>query len=111
MSIGDHLRRIVGGNEVIEVVVVDPVTGTPKGNSYRRAVGAQPVGGVTPADAVLAEASDAIRIGGAGDIVVRFAGDAADTTLTVVAGELLPISVTAVRSAGTTATGIVALYY
>lgn len=46
----------------------------------------------------------------AGTAAVRFADNAADTSLTLTAGVVYPFSIVAVRITGTTATGIVALY-
>lgn len=48
-------------------------------------------------------------IGGAGTIAVIARNDASPVTLTVQAGQLLPIRAKRVRATGTTATGIVAL--
>jgi hypothetical protein len=53
----------------------------------------------------------ALYVGGAGALIVRMAGESADTTFAAVpAGTTLPIQVTHVRSTGTVATSIVALY-
>lgn len=51
----------------------------------------------------------ALLIGGAGNIVLRAVDSAADVTIAVVAGQLLPIRAQFVRASGTTATGIIAL--
>ncbi len=51
----------------------------------------------------------ALLIGGAGDIVLRASASLADVTLTVAAGQCLPIRASHVRATGTTATNIVAL--
>ena len=51
----------------------------------------------------------ALLIGGAGTIEIIAADDADAVTLTVAAG-ILPVRARRVRAAGTTATGIVALY-
>jgi hypothetical protein len=65
---------------------------------------------ITPSDTEdLAERPIALRINGAGDIVVRDeTGE--DVTYTVTAGEVLLIRVVRVLATGTTATGIVAWY-
>lgn len=72
--------------------------------------------GITPSDSV--EISDAngtvktraIYVGGDGDIVVENHEGDPITISGLVAGVLLPISVTKVRATGTTATNIVGLY-
>ena len=55
------------------------------------------------------EAPKAIRADGAGNIVLT-GSDGIDGTFAVSAGEILPFSPAAIKSAGTTATGIKALY-
>lgn len=68
---------------------------------------------VTPHDSnALARGKTAMLfVGGAGAITCRFPGEASDTVMTgVAAGSLLPIQVTHIRSTGTTATNMVALY-
>lgn len=63
---------------------------------------------VTPSDATDLTATRALHVSGAGDLAVRLVGDPTTTiTLTVTAGELLPMRVTRVMAA-TTATGITA---
>lgn len=66
---------------------------------------------VTPSDtAALAPTANALYIGSAGSIVVRPSASGADVTFTSVpAGSILPVSVTAVRATGTTASGIIGL--
>lgn len=62
------------------------------------------------ADVVLANSSRAIYVGGAGNVAVTMAKSGVNLTFTgVPAGTLLPIRVTKVLLAGTTATGIIAL--
>ncbi len=65
---------------------------------------------VTPSDTnVLPLLPKALLIGGAGAITLRAVDAAADVTITVVAGQCLPVRASHIRAAGTTATGIVAL--
>lgn len=62
---------------------------------------------ITPADSALPDVPDAIYVGGDGDLVLRGVDDA-DATFAVVAGQILPVSPTQVRT-GTTATGLIGL--
>jgi hypothetical protein len=58
----------------------------------------------------LARVTRAIFVGSAGNLTVRFAGDAADRTLTgLLAGAVYPFRLSAVRVAGTTAGALVGL--
>lgn len=53
----------------------------------------------------------ALWVGGVGDVVVKLADDTSTTTLTAVAaGTLLPLRPVLVKSTGTTATLIIALW-
>jgi hypothetical protein len=65
---------------------------------------------VTPhATNPLGFATKGLIVGGSGNLTVRFIDDTSDTVIAgVVAGTILPIRVTHVRVAGTTATNIVA---
>lgn len=68
---------------------------------------------VTPHDtnALARGKTAALFVGGAGAITCRFSGEGSDTVMTgVAAGSVLPIEVTHIRSTGTTATNMVALY-
>lgn len=66
---------------------------------------------VTASDSTTLTPTRAVYVGGAGNLAVLFAGDAAAVTLTgVAAGTLLPIQVTKVMSTNTTATSITALW-
>jgi len=72
---------------------------------YTRAVA------VTASDATVLPACDALYIGGAGAVAVRFYQNGANATFTAVpAGTLLPFRVDQVLATGTVATSIVALY-
>lgn len=51
-----------------------------------------------------------IFCGGAGNVVVAPAAGGSDVTFTVVAGQAIPVRVTAVRKTGTTATALVAVW-
>lgn len=51
----------------------------------------------------------ALMIGGAGDLVLRAVDSPADVTVTVGAGQIVPIRAQFVRATGTTATNIVGL--
>lgn len=65
---------------------------------------------VTPSDsAELVSLPKALLIGGAGIVVLRPVDSAADVTIPVVAGQIVPIRASFVRATGTTATQIVAL--
>ena len=65
---------------------------------------------VTPSDSVaLTQLPKALLIGGAGLVVLRPVDSAADVTISVAAGQIVPIRASHVRAGGTTATGIVAL--
>ena len=67
---------------------------------------------VTPHDSnALTDTPKALYVGGAGNLVCRLVDDSADVTFVgVVAGSILPVRVSHVRSTSTTATSIVALY-
>jgi len=69
---------------------------------------------ITPADSDLDNFTRAIYIGGTGDLVVRVPGDLGDTgDITFSAlpvGKTLTIVAKQIRSTGTTATNIVALF-
>jgi hypothetical protein len=67
---------------------------------------------ITPHDSTeLTFTTRALYVGGAGNVVVRLSGDAANVTLVgVVAGTILPIRVILVPATGTTATNIIGLY-
>lgn len=67
---------------------------------------------VTPNDSTdLTNAARGLYIGGAGNVVVDMVGTGSTITFTgVVAGTILPIRVSRVRSTSTTATDIVALW-
>ena len=66
---------------------------------------------VTKSDSTVLPATRGLYVGGAGNINVVMAGDSvAQVLLAVPAGTTLPISVTKVMSASTSATSIVALY-
>lgn len=66
---------------------------------------------VTPANSDLANVTRALYVGGAGDLSLILANDSAAVTFVgVPAGTVLPVRAKQVRSTGTTATNIVALY-
>ena len=67
---------------------------------------------VTPSgsDVTLTNESRLILIGGAGTLKVDMAGTGAGITMTVQAGQELPIAVSQIYNTGTTATGIVAFW-
>jgi hypothetical protein len=66
---------------------------------------------VTPSDATVLTPTKGLYIGGAGNVTVDFADGTTGVLLTAVAvGTLYPISVVKVKSTGTTATAIVAIY-
>lgn len=66
---------------------------------------------VTPSDSTGIGQTIGLFVGGAGNVNVEMS-DGTDCLFTgVLAGQILPISVTKVNSTSTTATNIVALYY
>lgn len=67
---------------------------------------------VTPNDSTdLSDVARSLWVGGSGDLSVDMQGGQTAVAITgVVAGTILPLVVTRVRSTGTTATGIVALW-
>lgn len=67
---------------------------------------------ITPSDGTkLNRPTDAIYVGGAGDIVMRFADANVDVTFKAVpVGTILPVHAVLVKSTLTTATNLVALY-
>jgi hypothetical protein len=65
---------------------------------------------VVPSDAIpLSPLPKALFVGGAGTVTLRTIDSAADVTLSVQAGQILPLRAAYVRSTGTTASGLVAL--
>ena len=65
---------------------------------------------ITPDDAAeLPFLPKALLVGGAGVVVLRAVDSAADVTIPVAAGQILPIRAQFVRATGTTANPIVAL--
>lgn len=66
---------------------------------------------ITPSDTdELAFIARAIHVGADGDVVAILQGDTAAVTFTCKAGTCLPYRVRQVKSTGTTATGLVAVY-
>lgn len=65
---------------------------------------------ITPHATNTFAATRKIICAGAGTLACRFANDATDRSLTLLAGVEYNISITAVRVTGTTATGIVGMY-
>lgn len=65
---------------------------------------------ITPSDVDTFSAGVNVYVGGAGAVVVSPEGGQADVTFTVVAGQVIPVTVLAVKATGTTATGLVAIY-
>lgn len=65
---------------------------------------------VVPGPAPLAQVSRALWIGGGGDLTVEMADGGVVTLAGVQGGTLVPIRVRTVQSAGTSASGIVALW-
>lgn len=64
---------------------------------------------VTPSDATIFEVCRGLYVGTGGNLAVRMADGETITFTNVLAG-IFPIQVDQVRSTGTTATGIIALY-
>lgn len=66
---------------------------------------------VVPADSDLSDITRSIYVGGAGNLAVKMAGNAAIVVFpSVVAGTVLPIRASQIRSTGTNATNIVAMW-
>jgi hypothetical protein len=65
---------------------------------------------ITPHASNEIQETRAIMVNVDGDVAVRFAQSSADVTLTLIAGQIYPFGVIAVRVTGTTATGITGLY-
>jgi hypothetical protein len=65
---------------------------------------------VTPSDSTVLTTTRAIFVGGAGNLAVVMASGNSLTLTGVTAGSLLPMRVTKVKSTGTTATNIAALW-
>ncbi len=65
---------------------------------------------ITPDDEDTFYPTRAITCGADGTVAARFAKSEADVTLTLVAGQVYPFSLIAIRATGTTATDIVGLY-
>lgn len=65
---------------------------------------------VTPNDSTVLNETDALYVGGDGDLAVVHLSGADVTYKAVKAGTLLPLAVTKVKSTGTTATLILACY-
>lgn len=66
---------------------------------------------VTPSDSTQLPATRGVWVGGAGNVAVTMSGDNDAVTFSgVPAGTLLPIRATQIKSTGTTATLILALY-
>jgi hypothetical protein len=65
---------------------------------------------VVPSDSIsLSPVPKALFVGGAGTVTLRTIDSDADVTLSVQAGQILPLRAAYVRSTGTTASGLVAL--
>lgn len=80
-------------------------------NQRYDAVPARQAEAATPSDiTVLFTSTKGVWVGGAGDLAVTMHDGTSVTFPGVVAGSLLPISVTQVLATGTTATNIVVLY-
>lgn len=80
-------------------------------DNYERTYAANTGISVTPSDSTDLSIgfSRAIFVGGAGNLAVTMIDGTALTFTGVVAGSILPIAVTRIKSTGTTATNIVAL--
>lgn len=62
---------------------------------------------ITPNDTTpLAKQPKALKFNVGGTVVIRAVDSTADVTITVLAGEILPVIVSYVKATGTTATGI-----
>jgi hypothetical protein len=65
---------------------------------------------VTPSDSTVLTTTRAVFVGGAGNLAVVMASGNSLTLTGVTAGTVLPLRVTKVKSTGTTATNIAALW-
>jgi len=68
-------------------------------------------GAITPSDTVdLPRVTDAILVGSTGNVAAVMQNNVAVTLTALAAGTVLPIAARRVNAAGTTATGLIALY-
>jgi len=66
---------------------------------------------IAPSDAApLPHVTRALYVGGSGDVALRLLGGAEVTFRGLQGGSLIPIRITMVKSAGTTATGLIGLW-
>lgn len=80
-------------------------------NQRYDAVPARSAASVTPSDATtLFTSTKGVWVGGAGNLAVTMHDGTSVTLVGVVAGSLLPVSVTQILATGTTATDIVVFY-
>lgn len=66
--------------------------------------------GITPSDADTFAQPVAVYVGGAGTVTITPANQGADQVFTMPAGSIVPARAVAVKSTGTTATLLVAIY-
>lgn len=92
----------------VGVLVLDVATG-PHVVQANAATVYTTVVAVTPSDATVLAPTTALWIGGTGTLAVQMADGTSGTFSAVPAGYLLPVSVTKVKSTGTSATLILAL--
>lgn len=85
-------------------------TPVPSADSVERVFSATKAAAISKSDTVTFEPTRGLYTGDGGNVTVLMAGDTANVTLVnVAAGIVLPVSVTAVRSTGTTNNNFVAL--
>jgi hypothetical protein len=84
---------------------------SPSTDSYERTYAANSAVSVTTSDTADLSSgfTRAVYVGGTGDLAVNMIDGTSVTFKAIPAGALLPISVTRIKSTGTTATNIVAL--
>lgn len=81
--------------------------------TYARSLTSPPehAAAIAPSDtAALPYATRALYVGGSGDVAVRMLGGETVTLRALQAGSLVPLRIDMVKSAGTTATGLIGLW-
>ena len=75
--------------------------------SLTSGIGCNRIAAITPSDTVALASCAWLRVGAAGNLVLRGPNDAADVAIGVAAGEYVPVGGGVLVKAATTATGLV----